>query len=250
MKTKHKTITHPDGSRLAFFSYKGSEPGIIFFSGYKSDMNGTKACSIERFCIEQNISFTKFDYYGHGKSDGKFEDGTITRWLEDSILIFDKITEGKQILIGSSMGSWIMFLLAAKRKLNIACVIGIASAPDFTKSFWKNAKLDVKKELIEKGIFWQNSLYSDDKTPITYKFIIDSKKFYILKDKISLDCPVRLIHGLNDKDASYKNSIKLAKKITSPDISIHFLPEGDHRLSKPNEINCIIQLIRETHSLF
>ncbi|MAR79421.1 MAG: alpha/beta hydrolase, partial [Rhodospirillaceae bacterium] len=245
LKTQNKTITHPDGTRLAFFSYKGSEPGIIFFSGYKSDMNGKKASSIQKFCIDNNISFTKFDYFGHGKSEGKFEDGTISRWLEDSLLIFDKVTKGKQILIGSSMGSWLMFLLAIKRKEKISGVIGIASAPDFTKAFWENLKLETKKELIEKGIFWQNSQYNDGKTPITYKLIVDSKKHYILEEEINIDCPVRLIHGLKDNDAPYTNSIELAKKIASSDISIYFIPKGDHRLSKPNEINGIIELLKE-----
>ncbi len=245
MEEYYKTITHPDGSRLAFFSFEGTEPGIMFFSGYKSDMNGTKACSIELFCKEKNISFTKFDYFGHGESDGKFEDGTISRWLEDSLLIFDNITIGKQILIGSSMGAWIMFILASLRKSRLAGVIGIASAPDFTKFFIENANSKIRKELKNKGIYWQDSYYSHQKTPITSKFIKDSKNFYILEKNISLECPVRLVHGLKDMDVSYKRSIDLGENISSNDLSFYFFPEGDHRLSKPEEISALIKIVEE-----
>ncbi|PPR79078.1 MAG: hypothetical protein CFH01_00635 [Alphaproteobacteria bacterium MarineAlpha2_Bin1] len=245
MEEHHKIITHPDGSRLAFFSLKGSEPGIIFFSGYKSDMNGTKACSIEGYCKEKNISFTKFDYFGHGESDGDFENGTISRWLEDSLIVFDNITLGKQILIGSSMGAWIMLLVANQRKKRVSGIIGIAPAPDFTKFFLEDATLQIKNELKNKGIFWQDSDYSEQKTPITSKFIIDSKKFYILKKNIFLDCPVRLIHGLKDRDVSYRRSIELGNKISSENLSYYFFPEGDHRLSKPKEIKKIIKIIEE-----
>ena len=245
METIHKTITHPDGSRLAFFSFKGSEPGIIFFPGYKSDMNGSKACSIQKYCKEKKISFTKFDYSGHGRSDGNFINGTISRWLKDSLLIFDSVTIGKQILIGSSMGSWIMFLLANQRKKRVAGMIGIASAPDFTKFFYENSSLNVKNDLKNNGVYWQNSEYSDEKTPITNKFINDSKNFFILDKKITLNCPISLVHGLNDKDVSYLRSIELGKNISSKHLSFYFFPEGDHRLSKPKEISSLIKIIDE-----
>ena len=220
----------------------------MFFSGYKSDMTGTKACSIESYCKEQNISFTKFDYFGHGASDGEFTEGTIKRWLKDSLLIFDNITTGNQILIGSSMGSWIMFLLASLRKERVAGLIGIASAPDFTKVFWKNANKNIKKRLLDKGIYFQNSLYSNEKTPITLRFIKDSKNFYILDKKIKINCPIRLIHGLKDIDVSYKSSIELSRNVYSSNLSLYFLPDGDHRLSGTKEINLITKLIMELYS--
>ena len=213
-----------------------------------SDMNGIKASSIEKFCIENNISFTKFDYFGHGDSDGKFLDGTIEQWLNDALLIFDKVTHGKQILIGSSMGSWIMFLLYLLREKKIAGLIGLASAPDFTKNYWKSLNENAKQILKKEGIYFEDSKYSPEKTPITYKLILNSQKFYIMDRKIKIKCPVVLFHGLKDTDVHFSNSLELAEKITSSNFTLNFLPNGDHRLSKPEEIESIIYSLSKMHS--
>ena len=227
---------------------KGKSPGIIFIHGLNSDMYGLKALSIEKYAKKKGLSFIRFDCRGHGKSFGNFEDFTLTDWKEDLIYIIDKLTEGPQILIGSSMGGWLMILAAKSRPRRIAGLIGLATAVDFGAELYRKLSVKNKKEIKEKGItkyFSYGFSYF-----IKENFFIDCKKNNILKKKFRFSKPIILIHGL--KDTVVKSNIpeKIMKITSSKDIQIIYLKSSDHRLSKFNDTllihNSINNIIKKT----
>ncbi len=233
------------GAKLAYHHYEGKKnsPGIIFLGGFLSDMNGTKAITLDKFCRKNKITFTRFDYRGHGESSGKFEEGSIGDWLKDATEIFDKITKGKTIIVGSSMGGWIGLLLALKRKSLIAAFVGIAAAPDFTEYLiWNNLDKKTRDEIRTKGV----KMFPSDwcgTYPITYKLITDGRKNLLLHKKIPLACPARLIQGMKDEEVPWQNALRLADQITSKDTQIIFQKNGDHRMSEKEDLELLYSVI-------
>ena len=223
--------------KIVYKYIKGKSPGIVFIHGLSSDMNGEKALSIEKYAKKRGFSFLRFDCRGHGRSYGKFEDFTIQDWKKDLFDMLDYITTGPQILIGSSMGGWLMLLAAKSRKSKIAGLIGLAPAADFTRYLFKEFPKRVQSEINKKGISklkkW-NSSYT-----FTKKFFKDGNKNFVLKNSFSFNKPVILIHGLNDKDVPPAISEKILKKISSNKVQIRFLKNSGHRLSNKNELKVI-----------
>ena len=212
-------------------------PGIVFLTGFKSDMNGTKASALDKFCHTRGLAFLRFDYSGHGASSGDFIDGTISRWFADALAAFDRLTDGPQILVGSSMGGWIMLLLALARPERIKGLIGLAPAPDFTEHLiWWNLSEDERARLLKDGKLEQPSDYSPEPYVITRALIEDGRKHLLLNSKIAIDAPVRLLHGLNDRDVPHAVSLRLQAKLESPDVVLHLIKDGDHRLSRPQDL--------------
>lgn len=227
----------PSGAKLAYCKSEGSSPGVIFLGGFMSDMAGTKATALESHCKEHGIAFIRFDYQGHGESSGRFEEGNIGLWTSDAIAILDALADGPQILIGSSMGGWIMLLTALARKENVAGLVGIAAAPDFpTRLMWDQLTQEQRAELEEKGIIYLPCDYGDEPYPIRHTFIEESRSHILLNKTIALDCPIHLLHGMKDHDVPYQMSAELAEKVISEDVQVSLVKDADHRFSEPKEI--------------
>ena len=228
-----------DGRTIAYHRMAGKSPGVVFLTGFKSDMTGGKALALEDFCRERGQAFLRFDYTGHGQSSGRFEDGSIGQWAADATAAFDALTEGPQVLVGSSMGGWIMLLLALARKPRIAGLVGIAAAPDFTRDLMWNVFSEAQKaEMETRGHVDLPNDY-DDQTPYRiFKPLIDDGWNRLLLDgPIDLDIPVRLIHGLRDADVPWQTSLRIQERLTSEDVEVHLVKNGGHRLSEDADLD-------------
>jgi pimeloyl-ACP methyl ester carboxylesterase len=219
-------------------------PGVIFLTGFNSNMNGTKAMALEQFCRDRKQGFLRFDYSGHGESGGDFRDGTIGTWLQDSLDVFDQLTAGPQILVGSSMGGWIALLLATQRE-RIAGLVGLAAAPDFVEDMWRGFSKTQQEALIEHGAVERPSAYSDSPYVITRNLIEEGRQHLVLGGAIDAACPVRLIHGMADPDVPYQRSLQIAERLRGDDATVTLIKEGDHRLSRPQDLQRLYDAVSE-----
>jgi pimeloyl-ACP methyl ester carboxylesterase len=226
------------------------KPTIVFLSGFKSDMTGGKATALDGFCDAEGLGLLRFDYSGHGASSGDFLDGTISLWTEDALAAIDALTDGPLILVGSSMGGWIMLLAALERRARIAGLIGVAPAPDFTEDLiWKQLRDDERARLMRDGRLEQASEYSAEPTVITRKLIEDGRRHLLLAQSIALDLPVRLLHGMADPDVPYQHSLRLAERLESRDVTVTLIKDGDHRLSREADLARLCAAVAELAQL-
>ena len=227
--------------KIAYKSLMGRGPGIIFIHGLNSDMNGAKALTVERYARKNKLNFIRFDCRGHGKSEGKFEDFTISDWRKDILDIIDNIAKGPQILIGSSMGGWLMMLAAKARPKRIKGMIGLAAAPDFGKDLYNSLNKKNKREITSKGITKYSSYGFS--YYLTKKFFIEAEKNRVLQKPFRFIKPLILIHGLKDKVVNEDVPRKILKKVTGKNVNIIYLKESDHRLSSETDLKIIKQSI-------
>ena len=209
----------------------------MFLPGFRSDMNGIKATALAGHCRSRDHAFLRFDYFGHGASSGDFRAGTIGRWLEDALAVIDRLTEGPQILVGSSMGGWIALLAALARPGRVKALIGIAPAPDFTEDLiWARLSEAQRRELLERGELAAASAYEADPIPITLRLVEEGRRHLLLRGPIRLSCPVRLLHGMEDPDVPYQTSLRLVERLTGTEAVVELIEDGDHRLSRPQDL--------------
>jgi len=227
--------------KIAYKSLKGRRLGIIFIHGLNSDMNGAKALTVERYARKNNLNFIRFDCRGHGKSEGKFEEFTMSDWRKDLLDIIDNVAIGPQILIGSSMGGWLMMLAAKARPQRIKGMIGLAAAPDFGKDLYNSLNKKNKKDINTKGITKYTSYGFS--YYLTKKFFIEAEKNRVLKKTFRFSKPLVLIHGLKDTVVKEKVPKKIMKKVTGKNVNIIYLKESDHRLSSDTDLKIIKQSI-------
>ena len=227
--------------KIAYKSSKGRGLGIIFIHGLNSDMNGIKALAVEKYARKNNLNFIRFDCRGHGKSHGKFEEFTISDWRRDLLDIIDHVTKGPQILIGSSMGGWLMMLAAKARPKRIKGMIGLAAAPDFGKDLYNSLNKKNKREIYSKGITKYSSYGFS--YYLTKKFFIEAEKNRVLQKPFRFIKPLILIHGLRDKVVNEDVPRKILKKVTGKCVNIIYLKESDHRLSSESDLKIIKQSI-------
>ena len=227
--------------KIAYKSLKGRRLGIIFIHGLNSDMNGGKALEIEQYAKKNKLNFIRFDCRGHGSSEGKFEDFTISDWRKDLLDIIDNVAKGPQILIGSSMGGWLMMLAAKARPQRIKGLIGLAAAPDFGKDLYKVLNKKNKKEISTKGITKYTSYGFS--YYLTKKFFIEAEKNRVLKKPFRFSKPMVLIHGLKDNVVKEDVPRKILKKVTGKNVNIIYLKESDHRLSSLTDLTIIKESI-------
>lgn len=234
---KPQILTRADGATIAYHSTAGRAPGVVYLTGFKSDMTGGKALALEEYCRTRGQAYVRFDYFGHGASSGAFEDGTIGRWADDAVAVLDDLTEGPQVLVGSSMGGWIMLLAALARPERVAGLVGTAAATDFTEDGILNEMTEAQKaELASRGFIDVANPYDEAPYRITRTLLDEGKKHLLLRAEIALDCPVRLIHGIADADVPWQTSERLALKLRSRDVETLFVKNGDHRLSEPRDL--------------
>ena len=238
--TEPNFLAREDGTRIAYHHTPGGAPGVIFCGGFMSDMTGTKALALEEACQKSGRSYTRFDYRGHGQSGAAFESGTIGLWAGDAQAVLDKVTQGPQIIVGSSMGGWIMLLLARARPARIAGLIGIAPAPDFVLRMWDQFSDEIKATLKRDGVYYAPSEYSEEPYAITLQLIEDGRQHLVLQEPLSVDYPVRILHGMADPDVPWRQSLTIVERLQGDDIVVTFSKNGDHRLSKPDDIARLI----------
>jgi pimeloyl-ACP methyl ester carboxylesterase len=251
-----KSLTVGTGPQMRLIAVReraGGSPGLFWLGGFKSDMGGTKAEALDAWAARQGRAMVRFDYSGHGESGGKFEDGTIGRWLEDSLAVYDACCRGPQVLIGSSMGGWIALLLQrelARRggipTAPVAGVVLIAPAVDFTEELmWKGFPADVKREIEEKGAWMRPSAYGDDPYPITRGLIEEGRRHLLLGGMIETGCPVRILQGVQDPDVPWRHAVDLSARFARDDVVLTLVKDGDHRLSRPEDIERLIAAVAE-----
>jgi pimeloyl-ACP methyl ester carboxylesterase len=241
-----------DGSRpIAVRAREGGKPGLFWLGGFNSDMKGTKALALDAWAAEHGRACVRFDYSGHGESGGKFTEGTIGRWLEESLAVFSRFCDGPQVVIGSSMGGWIALLLARElargsaSRASLAGLVLIAPAPDFTEALmWNNFAPDVRDEIMTKGVWHRPSQYGDP-YPITRALIEEGRNHLLLGSKIDVGCPVRILQGAQDPDVPWRHAFALAHRLPSDDVVLTMIQDGDHRLSRPQDIARIIAAVAE-----
>ena len=227
--------------RIAYKTVKGQGPGIIFIHGLNSDMNGEKALTVEKYARIHKLNFVRFDCRGHGNSEGKFEDFTISDWKKDLVNVIDNLTRDPQILIGSSMGGWLMMLVARARPSRIKGMIGLAAAPDFGDNLYNNLSIKNKREIKNKGITKYSSFGFS--YFIRKNFFIDARKNKVLNKPYRYNKPLILIHGLKDNVVSSKVTKKILNKVTSKKIQIILLKNSNHRLSDKKDLQTLISAI-------
>ena len=223
-----------------------SEVGVLFLGGFRSDMNGTKATFLEDWCIEQKYNFLKFDYSGHGDSSENFESGCITDWSNDASAVLDQLTNGPQILVGSSMGGWISLILGKQGHKRIISFIGIAAAPDFTEnSMWTNLDTKARDDLKTYGKIQLESEYSSEPYVITEKLISDGRSNLIMNSKLEAPFSVRLLQGMRDTDVHFSTAIKLCEHISHDDVEVVLVKNADHQFSSPHCLEVLKSTIEE-----
>lgn len=233
-------LNGPHG-RIAYRRRGGAGPGVVWLGGFRSDMLGTKAACLDEWAEKNNRAFLRFDYSGHGESEGKFEDGSISDWFADALCAFDQLSDGPQILIGSSMGGWIATLLARARPERLASIIFIAPAPDFTERLmWPAFSDEQRTTIIKEGRLEQPSDYSDEPEIITLKLIEDGRRNLVMDPLIPINVPVRILQGMADDAVPWQHACKFAECLESNDVETTLIKNGDHRLSTPDELARLI----------
>lgn len=230
----------PDGRRLAFRRTAGTGPTLVFLPGYKSDMAGSKACAVFDWAAAQGRSCLLLDYSGCGESDGDFADGTLTRWRDEVLTLIDALAPGPVVLIGSSMGGWLMLLVGLALGDRLAGLIGIAAAPDFTD--W-GYDADQQAVLARGETVFEDNPYGPEPTPTHAPFWADGQAQRLLNRPIALNCPVRLLHGQRDPDVPWELALTLAEQLHSDDVQVTLIKDGDHRLSRDADIALLLRTL-------
>jgi pimeloyl-ACP methyl ester carboxylesterase len=231
----------------------GRGPGLIWLGGFKSDMKGTKAEALDRWAAEQGRACIRFDYSGHGESGGLFADGTIGRWLEESRAVFAQFCEGPTIAIGSSMGGWISLLLARDTRAgrvsgdgSLAGLVLIAPAVDFTEVLmWQRFPPEIRKQIETSGSWQRPSEYSAEPYLITRQLIEEGRNHLLLGGLIETGCPVRILQGVKDEDVPWEHAVSLVSRIARDDVVLSLVKDGDHRLSRPEDIDRLLAAVAE-----
>lgn len=229
----------------------GALPGVFWLGGFKSEMKGTKAAAIDRWGAEKGREVTRYDYSGHGESGGVFADGTIGKWLEESAAVYRQFCKGPQVLIGSSMGGWIALLLARLLKKTgggapMAGMVLIAPAVDFTEALmWKQLPADVQRQIMDKGEWTRPSSYSEQGYVITRGLIEEGRNHLLLGGLIETGCPVRILQGVKDAEVPWQHSADLLSRFASDDVVFTLIKDGEHRLSRSEDIERLIAAIEE-----
>ena len=236
----------PDGRRLAYHRTPGAAPGVVFLGGFRSDMTGTKATFLEAWARDRGRAFLRFDYTGHGASSGAFEDGAIGDWARDAADAIGRLTEGPQILVGSSMGGWIALLVALRLPARVAGLVGIAAAPDFTEDgMWAQFDAAARASLAAEGRLELPSDYADAPYVVTRRLIEDGRAHLVLRAPLELAVPLRLLHGTADADVPVTVALRLLEHAEGPDVRLTLVKGADHRFSAPETLALIAATVEE-----
>lgn len=248
----HQTFSPRKDVTLAYHKTEGASktlPGVMFMGGFRSDMTGTKAQFLETQCKRRHQTFLRFDYSGHGASSGQFVSCTLTTWLRDAEAMFDQLTKGPQIIVGSSMGGWLAMLLAQSRVPRVKGLILLAPAPDFSEDIYnKEFGEEERRHLAKKGVIYRPSNYGDP-YPLTLGLFNDARRHLLLERRSVYQCPVRIIHGKKDPDVPWRKSERILEQSSCPDAKIIWVEDGDHRLSRDQDLTLLDETLVELSQL-
>jgi pimeloyl-ACP methyl ester carboxylesterase len=238
-------LTREDGATIAYHHRSGKTPGVVFLGGFNSDMTGIKARSLDAFCAASERAFLRFDYFAHGASSGNFADATIGRFLADTLAVIDALTEERLVLVGSSIGGWLMLLAALARPERIHALVGIAAAPDATEDLmWQRMSFDLREKVITDGAVRIPSQYSEAGYLITKKLIEEARRHLVMRTPLAITRPIRLLHGMEDPDVPWETALALADRVASRDVQVHLIKDGDHRLSRESDIDLLLRTLK------
>ena len=249
MNPEHNETIDVGGNAIAVRHRPGKAPGLVWLGGYKSDMAGTKADTLDQWAGENEFAFTRHDYSGHGISGGRFEDGTISRWLDESLAVFERFASGPQILVGSSMGGWIALRMAQElRKAGqggmLHAMVLIAPAPDFTHELMAPQLTgDQKRQLEERGYMEEVSEYSDEPNIFTRALFEDGENNRVMTGLIETGCRVHILQGMQDPDVPWQHAMKLAEFLPMENVTMTLIKDGDHRLSRDEDIALLLRTV-------
>jgi pimeloyl-ACP methyl ester carboxylesterase len=252
-------LEHRSGAstrRLAVRTSPGGTPGIFWMGGLKSDMKGTKAEALAKWAEERGRACIRFDYSGHGESGGEFTDGTIGSWLQDTLAVFNAFCVGPQVVVGSSMGGWLALLLVRElrrgataedvRRAHVAGLVLVAPAVDFTEALmWQRFSPAVRREILQKGVWARPSEYSAEPYLITRQLIEEGRRHLLLGNMIETGCPVRILQGVQDQDVPWSHAVELVSHLAQDDVVMTLVKDGDHRLSRPEDIERLLTAVAE-----
>lgn len=234
-------LERADRPRIAYHLTEGRGPTVVFLPGYASDMSGSKALAVEEWARTNGRAALRFDYAGCGMSDGAFEDQGLADWRDDALAMIDLVS-GPVVLVGSSMGGWIMLLAALARPAQVIGMVGIAPAPDFTDWGFSDAQ---KMALLSDGRIEEHSDYSDQPTVTTRTFWQSGEANRLMQGAIPIDVPTRLVQGQRDPDVPWERTVRLGELIAGDDVQTWLIKDGDHRLSRPQDIHMILRAIED-----
>ena len=245
--------TPPAARPIAVRARAGAAPGLFWLGGFKSDMRGTKAEALDAWAGRNRRAMVRFDYSGHGESGGTFTEGTIGRWLEESLAVFRGCCTGPQVAIGSSMGGWMALLLARELAQqgdgegpSLRGLVLIAPAVDFTEELmWKRMPPAIQKQITEAGSWIRPSAYDESGYPVTRTLIEEGRNHLLLGGMIETGCPVRILQGVRDEDVPWQHAVELTSRFARDDVVLTLVKDGDHRLSRPEDIERLIAAVAE-----
>lgn len=238
-------LARADGASMAYHRLGGGNPGVVFIHGFHSDMGGAKALALEDHCRASGRAFLRFDLFGHGQSSGDAADGTIGRWADDAEAAISQLTQGPQIIVGSSLGGWIALLAALRLRPRIAGLVGIAAAPDFTEDLmWTEFTGTQRRQMLETGqVILENCYQPENPWTIRRALIEDGRNHLLLRDAINLHCPVRLIQGQQDEDVPWRTALTIAGCLAAEDVEVTLVKDGDHRLSRDRDLARLVRVV-------
>lgn len=242
-------LARPDGVKLAWRRVAGAGPTVVWLGGFRSDMAGTKAQALADWAQASGRAYLRFDYFGHGESGGDFREGTITRWREDALAVLDELIDGEAVLVGSSMGGWIACLAAMVRPERVKAMVLVAPAPDFTEKLMApEIPPEGRRALRDEGVWLRPSEYGDP-YPITAALLEDGARWSILPGPVPIEAPVRILQGGEDPDVPWRHALELAQAFKGPDVVFTLIKDGDHRLSRPQDIERLVAAVGEVADL-
>jgi pimeloyl-ACP methyl ester carboxylesterase len=241
-----EVLRRPGQPDLAYRLRPGAAPTVVFLGGFVSDMTGTKATAVDAHCARRGWACLRLDYSGHGASGGAFVDGSVGRWADDALAVIDAATSGPLLLVGSSMGAWVMTLVALARPGRVAGMVGIAAAPEFTETLiWDALSADQQRSLRETGRLTLPGAGDEPPVTIGWELIADGRRRRVLESPLPFSGPVRLLHGLADPEVPWQTSVQLAQRIEGPDTRVTLIKDGDHRLSSPAHLAEVLRAVGE-----
>jgi pimeloyl-ACP methyl ester carboxylesterase len=238
-------LKRPDGERLAWRRVAGEGPTVVWLGGFRSDMAGAKAEALAEWAQDAGRAYLRFDYFGHGESSGDFAQGTITRWREDALAVMDELIDGDVVLVGSSMGGWIACLAAMAWPERVRAMVLVAPAPDFTEKLMApEIPPEGRAALATDGVWLRPSEYGEP-YPISRALLEDGARWSILPGPIPIEAPVRILQGGHDPDVPWRHALELAQGLKSEDVVFSLIKDGDHRLSRPEDIARLLTAVAE-----
>jgi len=242
---KLERLTREDGETIAYLQRAGKTPLVLWLGGFKSDLQATKAQALMRWAEDHDRAFLGFEYFGHGSSSGDFRNGTIGRWRGDALAVIDRLTEGRVVLVGSSMGGWIALLAALARQERVRAMLLIAPAVDFTEELlWKRLPESARHQILEEGEWMRPTEYDPEPYPVTKGLIEEGRNHLLLGSSLKFSCPIRILQGMNDPDVPWKHTVRLVEALEG-DVGLTLMKNGDHRLSTPADLRRMIRAVEE-----